>query len=457
MSTPAADSELEWHGEGVTIADVLAALNQARRKFALIEAGESDHPHPRNCVMTLVAVVPDGNVEKRALRAITDISSRHPCVAIVVRDQPEIRAGKIDSTVSAHPIQGPLNEPAPCELVTLHVHGAAGAHLAALVDPLLVSGVPTYLWWLATPPFHGSEIADALRIADALVVDSSQFERPYHSFLALAELVEKSHRRLGLADFQWERLASWRETTAQFFAPQERRSLFTAIGEVGIDYAGEGRGNRIAAALLTGWLASSLGWKLERAAAGGGGVVAALYKAEGWRPVQVAFRPVPKKGLAEGEVKGLRISGTTAGKSFSVSVERDPDRSRVPAGGEFQRLHPTGGEDDAALEIAQRRAERHREVVNQNLEALHHTATGETPGESVPGQPRVVARERRRADTTEVLLTLINLGDAEPLRHVQRVPYLDESTMLLNLLSIGARDAVYNRSLASAAELMRAL
>ena len=82
------------------------------------------------------------------------------------------------------------------------------------------------------------------------------------------------------------------------------------ISEVGIDYAGEGRGNRIAAALLVGWLASALGWKL---AAGGRRRQAAWW----WRisrpraggRSQVAFRSVPKAHLAQGEVSALRIAG----------------------------------------------------------------------------------------------------------------------------------------------------
>ena len=449
--------DLEWHGESVTIADVLNALNRARRSFAQVDAGDEEHPHSRNCVMTLVAVAPDAAEEKRAIKAITDISMHHPCLAIVVRDQPQVRAGRIEATVTAHPIHGPSDQPAPCEVVTLHVHGAAGSHLAALVDPLLVSGVPTYMWWLATPPFGSGELTDALRVCDALVVDSARFDRPFHSFAGLAELAERSHKKLGLADLQWERLTPWRETAAQFFAPEERRGLVQGISEVGIDYAGEGRGNRIGAALMVGWLSSALGWKLEHAAAGGGGVVAAIFKAEGWRPVQVALRSMDRGQLAQGEISSLRIAGSAAGKSFSLSIQRDPQRPRPPESGEFQRLHPTGGEDDAAMEIAQRKAARHREVVVQNLESLHHTSTGEAPGESLPPQPKVVARERRRADTSDVLLTMIDIGDGEVLRHVQRVPPLDESTMLLNLLSIGARDAVYNRSLTAAAELMRAL
>jgi hypothetical protein len=226
---------------------------------------------------------------------------------------------------------------------------------------------------------------------------------------------------------------------------------------VGVDYAGEGRGNRVAAALLTGWLAGSLGWKLQRAVAGGGGVVSAMYQADGWRPVEVAMRSVKRTNLAEGEIASVRLAGTAGGQSFQFSIQRDPQRERPPQTGEFQRLHPTGGEDEAAMEIARRKAERHREVVTQNLESLHHTSTGEPPGDSVPPQPTVLPTERRRPDTADVMLTKIDIGDADTLRHVQRVPDMSETAMLLELLSNGARDAVYNRALSRAAELMRKL
>jgi glucose-6-phosphate dehydrogenase assembly protein OpcA len=457
MSTAAPAPELDWRGDDVTIGDVLNALNQARKKFAIAAASEGDElPHPRNCVMTLIAVAPDAAGEEHALQSAMDIASHHPSLAIVIRDQPNIKQGLIRATVSAQPVAGPFNKPAPCELVTLHVHGGAGLHLAALVDPLLVSGVPTYLWWLGTPEFKSSELTEALNVCDALVFDSATFKRPYQSFIGVADLVDRSHKRLGLADFQWERLTPWREAAAQFFAPAERRELMSAINEVGIDYAGEGRGNRVAAALLLGWLASALDWKLNRAAAGTGGVVSAMY-ASGWRPIQAAFRSVPHSKLAEGEIRALRIAGSLRGQSFSLSIQRDPPRTRGAPAGEFKSQHPTAGEDDAAMEIAQRRALRHREVVVRNLESLHHTHTGEAPGESVPAHPTVVPRERRRADTSDVLLTKIDIGDAETLRHVQRVPDMSESAMLLELLSGGARDPVYNRALAAAADLMRKL
>ena len=456
-------SPLDWKGEAVTIAEVLDALNAMRRGFAQAQSPDDDHPHPRNCVMTLVAVTATEEDEQRAMRECTAIAVHHPSLAIVVRDQADVKEGRIDASITAPPPvpAGGTASPVHYELVTLHVRGAAAAHLAGLVDPLLVSGVPTYIWWLATPPFGSKELRDALQIADAVVVDSGRFARPYHSFLALAETSAHVHKRLGLADFQWARLDPWRQSVAQFFAPPDRRKFLSGISEIGIDYAGEGRGNRIAAAVLIGWLAGALGWKLQRAAGGAGGVVSAQFEAEHWRKVDVAFRSVAKPGLVEGEIATVRIVGAAAGTTFKLSIARSPERTRRPAAdigpAAFEHLHATGGEDEAGMELAQRKAIQHREMAFQNRDSLHHTATGDPPGESVPPQPTVFVRERRSADSSMVLLTLIDIGGADTLRHVQRIESTDDESLLVELLAMGAHDPVYTRSLAAGAELMRAL
>ena len=175
----------------------------------------------------------------------------------------------------------------------------------------------------------------------------------------------------------------------------------------------------------------------------------------------MAFRSVPKVNLAQGELSAVRIAGSSGGKTYQLSVQRDPERPRRPgpdlgpAG--FQALHNAGGEDDAGMEIAQRSAARHREVLHENMAALHHTATGDAPGASIPRHPKVFVRERRSLDTSLVLLTMIDIGGGETLRHVQRIEPEDEATLLLDLLSIGAHDNVYSRSLMGAAELMRSV
>jgi len=272
--------------------------------------------------------------------------------------------------------------------------------------------------------------------------------------MGLSQLLKIAHHRLGLADLQWSRLRPWRETIAQFFGPLDRRSFLTGISEVGIDYAGEGRGNRIAAALLTGWMASSLGWKLKRAAAGQGGVVFAHYETAR-QSVEVDFRSVQREHLSPGELSAVRIGGASRGTTFRLSVQHDPERRPRPVDPMYQTMHPTEGLDDAAFELAQRRAEWHRDVLHENLESLHHTMTGDAPGESTPRRPVVVYQDRRRRDTARVLLTMIEIGEVEPLRHVQQVDREDEAALLLDLLSTGTHDEVFNRSLGAASELMQ--
>jgi hypothetical protein len=139
-------------------------------------------------------------------------------------------------------------------------------------------------------------------------------------------------------------------------------------------------------------------------------------------------------------------------------VLRDPERARtvrpdVGAGG-YLPLHNAGGEDEAGLEIAQRKVEWHRDVLEENAEQLHHTATGNLPGDGQPRRPAVFVRERRNQDNARVLLTLIEIGEGAPLRHIQQVDPEDEATLLLDLLSHGTQDRVFMRSLSAAAELM---
>jgi hypothetical protein len=141
--------------------------------------------------------------------------------------------------------------------------------------------------------------------------------------------------------------------------------------------------------------------------------------------------------------------------TFRLSVQHDPARGRAVAEPAYRTLHPTGGEDDAGMELAERRAEWHRDVLHENIGSLHHTATGDPPGESRPRNPMVFSTERRRPDSTRVLLTLIEIGEGAPLRHVQQLEPEDEASLLLDLLSTGTHDEVFNRSLAAASELVK--
>ena len=458
-ATAASEMEPAWHRKDASIADVLAAMSDIRRRFARAEAGDDDaHPHPRSCVMTLIAVAGSDAEERRAQAIARKIAALHPAQAIVVREMREMRGSQVDAWISTD-VQRPQEACAvQCELVTLRVRGTAGEHLAALVDPLLVSGVPTYLWWVGTPTFGKRELDDALPICDALIVDSARFDRPSLGLRGLARLTGRAHRRLGVADFQWSRLRTWREMTAQFFSPIERREFLSGIAEIAIDYAGDGPGNMVAGALLTGWRSSTLGWKLRHVAPGGGGGVSLSFNAARGHPVDVRMRSVERPGLVEGELCAVRVAGAAGRTTFRVANELNPARRRAPDGSSYQVVHSVGAHDEAGVELASRRAEKHRGVLHSRRDTLHHTASGEPPGESRPRQPVVHTQDRRRPEkTAQLLLTVIQIGEGQTLRHVQQFEPADDSELLLDLLAGGTRDAVFQRSLEAANHLLRTL
>jgi hypothetical protein len=167
---------------------------------------------------------------------------------------------------------------------------------------------------------------------------------------------------------------------------------------------------------------------------------------------------VSKSHLASGEVSAIRLGGASGGTSFHLTVLRDPERAHRPSpdvgAGAYQSLHAAGGHDDAGLELAERRAAWHRDVLNKNVATLHHTATGDPPGESMPAKPAVFVHDRRHEDNSQVLVTLIDIAGAATLRHVQQMDLEDEAELLLDLLTHPLQDHVFARSLMAAAELM---
>lgn len=320
-----AGRSLHWEGENTTIAEVLAQLTRLHARVARHEAGDQEHAHTRNCAMNLVIVARDREDKAKAVGVADAIACHHPLRAITVlhdaRHGDSTIAAQIDTTVAG----AVLGQVVQCENVRLDVVGPAGNHLYSLLEPLLVPDVRTYLWWMGAPPLGEPGFRGSLELAEVLVVDSATFERPFISVLELSELAAQVGDRVGISDLQWGRLRPWRELVAQLFSPGQRRSLLDGVNGVGVDYVGEGRGNRIPAALLAGWLASLLDWKLKRAAAGAGGVVVAWFESPRQHPVEVAFRSVPHQGLSDGEPAAVRLDAVAGGVTGAMSIRRDPE------------------------------------------------------------------------------------------------------------------------------------
>lgn len=264
----------------VSGAEVIDALIAERRISGAVASG---------LALTLVAVVDERDVE-RAEQAVTVAAAAHPCrLLIVVRQAPGAPASRLDAEVS---IGGRLG---PTEAVVMRMSGRLSLHAESVVLPLLASDAPVLTWWAGRPP---EEIAtDPLGVlAERRVTDCATADDP----------IAALHRRAedyapGDTDLSWTRTTPWRSLLAAAFdsAPAD---------VAGARVAAEA-GNP-SAALVAGWLRSSLG------------VEATLEDSAGPGITEVAVS-IPGEA---GEDGGLRISRPD-GRLAVFSRTGQPDRA----------------------------------------------------------------------------------------------------------------------------------
>ena len=346
----------EWRGPVESMSQVLAQMRRVRSAVAREEGPALDHIRPRNSVLNLVVVAREWSGAEEAAATIARLAAGHPCRAIFLVDEPESKRTHIEARVAVQ--ARPLAAGMMCEYeqVFLRVEGPTANHIPSLVEPLLEGDLRTVLWWIGSPPIGTRRFAEAADVGEYLLVDSARFERPYEQVVQLVALARGRRPRLWLGDFQWARLQPWRVGLAQFFNPAERRGFLQGIGAVGLDYVGEGRGNRTGVALLAGWLAGALNWKLTRAVGGRGGVVVAHFEARGGQRVELQTRPVSLEGQAQGDIAAVRIDAVWNSQTLSLVKRRDAERpdcvlTEGTLGGRElpRRLVPLGSADNAVL------------------------------------------------------------------------------------------------------------
>lgn len=239
MAQPVAVAELgAWQGEGVTVGEVLEALDRMRH-------GEQ-RTATRTSVVNLVVIATDDEEEQRACQATRHLGHRHPGRTVVVRcggggDGDADGPTRIDAEVV---LQGSAAEGVDIwwEEARLRVGGRAVAHLDSVVEPLTLPEIPTVVWFVGRLP----EPADPLLAsADVVVVDTK--EAP-DGFPAVAELA----RRYPVVDLTWIRLRPWRRLLAGLFDGSAYRPYVHRVTSA--EVAGKAGPRR----LLAGWLAERL-------------------------------------------------------------------------------------------------------------------------------------------------------------------------------------------------------
>ncbi len=272
---------------------------------ALKQAGRAETTLARVLLLTLVVYAPSAADADLARELTVAINPRQPARTVVMErlsDEQRTAEG-LDTWVTLHCSKSDGGRQHVCgEQITFEASAGEMGYLPGAVLPLLLTNVPSYLWWQRGLPL-GQALFEALMPAiDRLIIDSCAFAAPEADLAAVARALGDPHFPAIISDLSWARLGTWRYQTAQIFDAPRMRPYLDQLTEVHLwHYAG----TRTLAWLFAGWLASRLGWQpVARKAAG--------LRFAGGQTIEFEAEPPAEPGMA-GSFAGieLRAEGAT--------------------------------------------------------------------------------------------------------------------------------------------------
>ena len=218
------------------VAEVARELAELRRA----EAADGT-PDLRTSVLTHVVWAPPRWADA-ALHTLAGLEERHPSRTILLFPEPRGR-DRIETAVSMRcfTLQG-LSHEVCSEVIELRLGGKRSQAPASIVQPLLISDLPTFCRWRGEPGWGSTELDQLTGVCDRLVVDSSEWRGLPGAYAELAGLFD----RIAVSDIAWGRTREWRGRIAELW-PGIRKVEQLAV-----------TGPKADALLLAGWLRSRL-------------------------------------------------------------------------------------------------------------------------------------------------------------------------------------------------------
>jgi glucose-6-phosphate dehydrogenase assembly protein OpcA len=198
------------------------------------------------------------DAESRAMETLRRLSHTYPSRTIILSSNQRLDAPGIQARIATE--CHPTADRVLCyERITIETSERAAEHLIGIVRPLLVSHIPTCLWWIGDPGFSDETFCQLAGIADRVIVDSQAFTKIDTDVKDLLDLVRG--REVVVIDLNWQRLIPWREIIAQCFAGDDGVRHLGTLTSVTARCSGQ---HPMQALLGLGWVASRLGWEIGR-------------------------------------------------------------------------------------------------------------------------------------------------------------------------------------------------
>lgn len=286
-------------------------------------------PLGRTLLHTLVAVARDRDSADAACQATAALYPRQPARTILVEALDDDPAETLEAWVTLQCTAAQNGRDYVCgEQVTLEARGAeAVGRLPGAVLPLLLTDVPSFLWWQTGSPFGQPFLRELGPVIDRLIVDSYSFPDAQAAIADIARAIADPHFAAIVSDLSWSRLAPWRYHTAQIFDATALRAYLPRLLDIRVRYYA---GSPILAWLYAGWLASRLGWELESREAAGmrfaGGIAVRFEPLPVVDEMQPGFFAGARLEADDGAVFEVRRLGTTCAVTYQTMGELQTER-----------------------------------------------------------------------------------------------------------------------------------
>jgi glucose-6-phosphate dehydrogenase assembly protein OpcA len=272
-------SDSRWAAEGTTPSEIDNALREM-----LVERHAENEGFAPARVLNMVCVVDkawSGEIANR-LRLV---GRYHASRTVVLAVEPGRQQLDAVATIASdvQPKTGEfalLRETVIVDVGEKHLPG-----LSTIVDPLVVSDLPTVLW---SPHGHPEAVDELLPLAQVVLLDSVDEPDLHEALERAAGLSDKAY----VVDLAWLRSTPWRERVAATFDPAHLRPDLRTISAVTIRHHPD---STAAALLLVGWLSSRLDWQTSKLIARNGSLAG---KAHGRRQdVELRIDPEPSQSV----------------------------------------------------------------------------------------------------------------------------------------------------------------
>ncbi len=224
----------------------------------------------RACSCNLIVLARDRAEAAYLLNVLASVAEFHPCRAVIAFCETSKGAGgepapplPMRAWISAQcslPFPG---RPQVCsEVITLAARSEAASELPDTIASLLVPDLPVFIYWRSFDSGARDLMVGLARFARHLIVDSHAAKDDPLTRVRLLELLNQRPEGICVRDLNWARLTAWRDLIAQYFDHPEFAPQVHEICELEIFRDIDSPGSiPTRTLLLTGWLASRLGWQ----------------------------------------------------------------------------------------------------------------------------------------------------------------------------------------------------